>query len=143
MKATPELLAAIEQARAEGRITEGKTAVVPGIPTTAPRMISEKEFMQAVIDLARQCGWMVYHTYRSNRSEPGYPDLTMVLDRNDAAGFPFRIFWVELKTQDGTLTAPQQTWIEAIRAAGGECYLWRPSDWPQIVEVLNGGRKST
>ena len=42
-------------------------------PTTgsAAGLISEKEFQATVIEYAKACGWKVYHTYDSRRSDPG------------------------------------------------------------------------
>ena len=40
--------------------------------------MTEKQFMAQVVELAKLKGWLVYHTYDSRRSEPGFPDLCMV-----------------------------------------------------------------
>ena len=44
----------------------------------------------------------------------------------------------ELKTETGRLTAAQERFRDAILAARGTWYLWRPSDWPTIVNTLRG-----
>lgn len=93
--------------------------------------ISEKEFMAAVIALAKRNGWKVYHTYDSRKSEAGFPDLTLV--RGD------RLIFAELKTESGTASAAQLNWHDALRAAGCNVYLLRPSDWPEIEKVLSNG----
>ena len=36
--------------------------------------LTEKEWMAQGVSLARQMSWKRYHTYRSDRSEPGWPD---------------------------------------------------------------------
>lgn len=99
---------------------------VPGLPFALD--ISEREFMAHVVKLAKARGFLVYHTYRSDRSEPGFLDLVMV--RED------RIVWAELKTEIGKMSAAQQKWYDALDRAGEFVYLWRPSDWWEIVEVL-------
>ena len=89
--------------------------------------ITEKEFRQQIVDLARTLGWLAYWTWRSTHSPAGFPDLVLARER---------IIFAELKTQSGKLTEAQQEWITALREAGGCCYVWRPADWPSIVDVL-------
>jgi VRR-NUC domain len=97
--------------------------------------LSEKQFMAQVVDLARWCGYLVYHPYDSRRSEKGYPDLTMVNPGCDDR--PGRIIFAELKTNVGRVSPPQRQWLQALSGCPGvECYLWRPRDWPAIVECL-------
>ena len=91
--------------------------------------MSEREFQDGfVIPLAEQCGWMVYHTYDSRRSQPGFPDLVM-LRRG-------RILVRELKSERGKLTAPQKKWLTAFSMVGISAVVWRPRDWPAIVGDL-------
>ena len=42
------------------------------------RGISERAWQDVVVQAARLMGFHVYHAYDSRRSEPGFPDLTMV-----------------------------------------------------------------
>jgi len=95
---------------------------------------TEAQFQHAVIELAQTLGWRVAHFRPARTShgwrtpvqgDPGFPDLVMV-----RAG---KIVFAELKSERGKLSADQQAWIDAT---GG--YLWRPSDWRQIVAVLHG-----
>lgn len=44
---------------------------------TLDAAMTEGELQQAIIDLARVLGLLIYHPYDSRRSEPGYPDLTI------------------------------------------------------------------
>lgn len=88
---------------------------------------SEKSFMAEVIALAKGCGWRVYHTHDSRRSESGFPDLCMVRDRCIVA---------ELKAGSNRATAAQLDWLDWFRAAKVPAYLWYPRDMPAIVEVL-------
>jgi hypothetical protein len=91
--------------------------------------------MAQVVELARLLGYLVYHPYDSRHSTPGFPDLTMVqLGCDDRPG---RIVFAELKSNDGRLTPAQCTWIAALEQCPGvEVYVWRPGDWPKIVECL-------
>ena len=45
------------------------------------RISARREFQAQVVQMARTFGWLVYHTYNSENSEPGFPDLTMVRER--------------------------------------------------------------
>lgn len=91
--------------------------------------IRERDFQQTVIDLARLRGFLVYHPFDSRRSEPGFPDLTIV-----GKG---RCLFVELKTEGGRLRKEQRVWRDALEATEGvEYFLWRPSDWEEVVRVL-------
>jgi len=88
----------------------------------ACQLISEKMFMQQVIQIATLTGWNVFHAYDSRRCPgPGFPDLTMV---HPQRGF----LMAELKSEHGRVTAAQQQWLDALSAAGVEVAVWRPSD---------------
>lgn len=91
--------------------------------------MSERDFQAAVIAFAKWHGWSVYHTYRSDRSEPGYPDLTMV--RNG------QLVCAELKSTKGRLTSEQVDWLARLGLVPGVvAEMWRPADWERVEEVL-------
>jgi len=91
--------------------------------------MTEAQFMAQVRQLARVCHWQCYHTNRSDRSDPGFPDLVMVRGN--------RLIFAELKTAKGKLSLPQKEWLASLkRVPDIEVYLWRPDDWDPIVEVL-------
>lgn len=84
--------------------------------------------------LATRLGWTSYHTLRSKGSKSGYPDRTAVRER---------ILFVELKREKTTPTDEQIRWLDLLAAAGGEVYLWRPSDLDEIGRILaSRGRPS-
>jgi hypothetical protein len=91
---------------------------------------SEKQFQAEVVKLAKKNGWRVYHTHDSRKSAAGFPDLTMVRR--------CRLIFAELKVGKKTPTADQQNWLDDLRRVPGQVgvFLWRPSDWPQIVALL-------
>ena len=91
------------------------------------RQISETSFQSDLVDLAETLGFLVYHTHDSRRSQKGFPDLVMVRER---------VIYAELKRETGKVTPEQQVWIETLTRAREEVYVWRPSDWDSIVEVL-------
>lgn len=97
----------------------------------AATRVSEREFMATVIAYARAKGWLVYHPWRSDHSEAGFPDLTLV---HPATG---RVVFAELKAERGKLTAAQERWRDAILACpGASWHLWRSSDWDEIEKEL-------
>jgi hypothetical protein len=98
--------------------------------------ISEAQFQQRVLDLARLRGWHVTHfraVFTSGKwrtplsGHAGFPDL--VLARGG------RVIIAELKSSTGRLSAEQQAWLAALGPHGR---LWRPRDWPAIVAELTG-----
>ena len=91
---------------------------------------SEKDWQTQVVDAARKAGWLVYHTYDSRRSYPGFPDLIMVRG-------PMLIA-LELKAEKGsTVTAQQQEWIDALKKVRiVSADVARPHHWPDIERAL-------
>jgi hypothetical protein len=93
--------------------------------------ISEKNFQAQVVQLARLCGWQVYHTFDSRRSAAGFLDLTLVRGQH--------LIFAELKREDGRLSVPQKDWLERLsNVTEVSTHLWRPSDWRTIEELLRG-----
>ncbi|MCZ2837166.1 VRR-NUC domain-containing protein [Modestobacter sp. VKM Ac-2985] len=87
--------------------------------------MTEEQLLQAVRDLARYRGWLAYHTYRSTKSEPGFPDLVLVHPRTG------QVVFAELKTATGLLSKAQQGWLAALRVAQSHrlsVHVWRPAD---------------
>ena len=94
-----------------------------------PLAISERDFQAMVRELAEWMGWRTYHTWRSDHSPAGYPDLTMVRGR--------RIVYAELKSERGRVSQEQAAWLDALLATGQcEVKLWRPSMWESVVATL-------
>ena len=92
--------------------------------------VSEKVFVQQVIGVADSLGWLCYHTWRSDHSEAGYPDLTMV--KGD------RLIFAELKAEGKKPEPEQRRWLDALSTATREVYIWVPSDYDRIVRLLGG-----
>lgn len=93
--------------------------------------ITEKQFESQIKDLAKLYGWLYYHTWRSIHSQAGFPDCVM------ARGF--RLIFAELKSEKGKVSPEQQKWLDVLSNVGNldvQTYLWRPSDFNSIVEVL-------
>ena len=98
--------------------------------STAPE-INETAFQKQVEQLASALGWNYYHTFNAYRSVAGFPDLVLVSEQQR------RTVFAELKSEKGKPTKKQREWLRVLAAAGEETYLWRPSDWEDIVKVLN------
>lgn len=90
---------------------------------------TEAVFQSQVMQLAKALGWgPIYHTRYSLGSRAGYPDLHLLRG-------PRSVF-IELKTMKGVVSKAQEEWIAALRAAGHEAYVFRPSDQARIEEVF-------
>jgi len=97
--------------------------------------ISEEQFQEQVIALAKLFGWTWHHERDARRSTAGYPDLTLMRQP--------RLLFVELKTNVGRVRPEQKHWLAGLAACGLETYLWRPRDWPTIEATLRApGRRS-
>jgi hypothetical protein len=89
--------------------------------------VSEKEWAAQVCELATATGWQRYHTYRSERSAPGWPDEALVRER---------LVLLELKSETGKLSPAQREWIGWLLGAGVEVYVARPSDLEALGAIL-------
>lgn len=97
--------------------------------------LTEAQYQQRVIDLARTLGYRVAHfrpaLTRSGRwatpmqGDKGFPDLVL------AKGG--RVLLAELKTDVGRLGPGQQGWLDALGPHGR---LWRPRDWLTVLHEL-------
>jgi hypothetical protein len=87
--------------------------------------MTEAALLEAVRAVAKLQGWQLYHTYRSDRSEPGFPDLVLMR--------PPLLLFRELKADVGRLRPAQRKWLDELAACGQDVGVWRPAD-------LRGGR---
>lgn len=121
-------------AHAGSRLDVGRFPMTPP-PAELLREIPETAFRQQVLTHAGLMRWRCYFTWTSVHSIGGYPDLSMV--RGD------RHVYAELKRYGvrSTLAKPnptvkQRQWLCDLARAGHEVFLWDPSCWPQIEEIL-------
>jgi hypothetical protein len=80
--------------------------------------------------LATMLGWESQWTFLSKGSRAGYPDRTCCRER---------IIFVELKRELAVatpVTDAQKGWLDRLARAGGEVYLWRPSDLDEVGRIL-------
>lgn len=90
---------------------------------------SEASFQDKVVQLAELCGWEWWHDTDSRRNKAGLPDLLLVR--------PPRLVFAELKAEKGAVRPAQRQWLELLgRCPGVEAYLWFPSDFEEVKEVL-------
>lgn len=104
--------------------------------------MTEAQFQQQVTELAEWRGWGWAH-FRPARTEKGWrtpvsgplggghADLLLVRDR---------VVFAELKRgprEKRQTPLAQRGFLEVVRRAGGEAYLWEPADWPEIERVLS------
>lgn len=104
-------------------------------PGQVPQVI-EKVFMAAVVRLAKEHSWLVFHPYDSRKSPgPGYPDLTLARLPRD--GRPGEVIWSELKV-DAPLTIEQEVWLATLsHVTQTRTFLWKPEDMPKIAQILS------
>jgi len=92
-------------------------------------LLTERAWMRLVTDYAHLRGWLVYHSWRSDHSPAGYPDLTLVRGE--------RLVFAELKSQRGELTSSQRAWLTDLeRVPGVTVAVWRPDDWQEVQRAL-------
>ena len=97
---------------------------------TSVNVVTEKQLMQEVTRLARRAGWKIYHTWRSDNSPAGFPDLVMVKGE--------RLIFAELKRELGRPTPEQSEWLKALSLVPGvEVYIFCPQDREEYEEVLS------
>lgn len=99
------------------------------------RRMTEAELQNQVVAMAKRLGWLVYHTYSSKKSAPGFPDLVLVRERT---------LFRELKSATGVLSPPQRTWLAALRTSGADADVWKPEHLMSGVierELLGRGTK--
>jgi len=94
----------------------------------------EKDFQERVCHIARLYGWRIYSIPDSRRvSLAGYPDLTMWNVEQK------RFIWAELKREKGRLSESQKVVLAELETLEvAEVYVWRPSDFDRIIELLKG-----
>lgn len=91
--------------------------------------MSEKEFQTRIVEAAKLYGWMVYHTFDSRRSDPGFPDLVLVQNRV--------CLFIELKSEKGRVQPEQQEWRDALdQVRKVEANICWPKDEDNIIKGL-------
>lgn len=101
--------------------------------------LTEQAFQKQVTDLAEYNGWLWMHVERmgdprgqwrvpvSGPLGKGWPDLVLVRGRD--------LIFAELKREGMTLSSFQRDVFTTLSNAA-PFYVWRPSNWNEIVAVL-------
>ena len=107
----------------------------------AGMLVTEKQFQHTVVEYARALGYLVYHQIDMGRKDPETGRVTF--SRRIGPGFPDlviaghgKVIFAELKAEKGKLTKDQEAWQAVLRVSLKRVYVWRPSDWDEIEEVL-------
>lgn len=111
--------------RGDGR--RRRSSAVSARTATAYDQITEKDWQAQVVELLQYRGYVVYHTFDSRRSQPGFPDLLALNPKTGDA------LVAELKSERGITTPRQLEWLTFFELCGTTGYVWRPS---QIDEVI-------
>ena len=107
--------------------------------------ISEADWQRTVTDALTLYGWRWTHFRPANTGRgwrtplsgsPGFPDIVAVRE--------YTLYFIELKAEAGRLTLDQQDWQAALLECvdldlaprGTQYYVWRPSDFDEVMEVL-------
>ena len=88
------------------------------------REISKDALKANILQLAKQNGWMV-------DEYAGFQDAIMV---HPDKGVIFAV----IKQEKGILRTDQKLWIDRLRAAGQDVYVWKPSNWLDIEQRIAG-----
>lgn len=92
--------------------------------------MSEAAFQAVVVELAELRGWpWIFHDNDARKNRAGFPDLELSCPRR---GF----FKAELKKETEKPREDQANVIDILRASGVTVYVWKPSDWREIVDTL-------
>jgi hypothetical protein len=81
--------------------------------------------------LALAHGWLFYHTYKSRKSTPGWPDDALC----HPDGGPLYLW--ETKGRDEAVSAAQRRWLDALgKVTYVDARVVRPADWGEVQRLL-------
>lgn len=107
---------------------------MPPKTMTAPRdllVLTEKQWQRLVTDTADLFRWKWFHFPQMIGNPKGFPDLILIKHGRTA--------YAELKTEKGKVSPDQQRVHEELAMCGVPVFVWRPSDWKMVVDVLGDG----
>jgi len=115
--------------------TQNKGLDLDSVKPKTKSTITEKAFQEWFRKRAIKNSYLFYHTHRSQFSPSGFPDNVLVRLEPEP-----RLIFCELKTDDLKVSQPsidQWMWLYILQHIPGvECYLFRPSDFDEIDELL-------
>lgn len=96
-----------------------------------PAPISERAFQRAQARLARERGYLYYHTQDSRKSPRGWPDTVLL---HPSGG---TLYVWENKVVGASPTIEQAQWLTALQhVTAVHAAIYTPDDWPTIVALL-------
>jgi hypothetical protein len=108
------------------------------VPTTRAPEVTEAQFLEQVLQLAKIFGWRTApfrpakttHGWRTavQGDGKGFPDLVLVR--------PPQIIFAELKSAKGSIGPEQAEWLTDIDGCDIPAYVWRPRDLDDIAQIL-------
>lgn len=108
------------------------------------KAMSEETLLKMILKAARFYGWRTAH-FRPGLTQRGTWRTAV---QGDGKGFPDcvlvragRLIFAELKSANGKLTNEQKQWLDDLSVVykygfGVEVYIWRPSDYDKVLEIL-------
>jgi hypothetical protein len=103
---------------------------------------SEEAFERWVIRRADARGWCGFHVRYSEGAVRGI-HTPAHHDHLDGYGWPDWVFirgkqilFRELKSRRGAVRGPQRRWLDALKIAGCDARVWRPTDEALILDEL-------
>lgn len=101
--------------------------------------MSESDLLVGVLDACRMLGYRTLHIRPARAAGSwrtavqgggiGFPDVLAIRGK--------KLVVAELKSSKGRLSDEQDRWLSDFAIAGADCYVWRPSDYPdRILEAL-------
>ena len=92
-----------------------------------PKM-TEKQLQASIVRMAKQLGYLCYHTTYSIGSERGFPDLVIV--GHGAC------WMIECKGPRGRVSEEQEAWIAQLQLAGIDALIVYPDDLDMVLTDL-------
>jgi hypothetical protein len=123
------------------RLTESEYQYLLAMSGQAlPPETREQQFQARIVRVAKDLGYLAYHTLNSRGSTAGFPDLVMVDPRpcGTRPGGDLPLFMCELKTARGKLTHAQEIWLRALHGKTVVADVWRPGGLGEVVAKLRG-----
>jgi len=90
--------------------------------------MSESQMQAGIKRMAKQLGYLVYHTMNAIGSDKGYPDLHVVGHGRE--------WFLELKGPKPKISDAQIAWIDALVALGRDARFVHPPDYDGILQEL-------
>src|SRR5689334_11962713 len=95
----------------------------------------ESHLQAEIRRIALSSGWLYYHTFRSKKSDVGFPDTVLL-----RAGLKGELYFVECKRQGENPSESQQLWLDTVKMFKAlardflgmdvivDGFVWRPLD---------------